>query len=592
MLNHHNPKYSGGVPLAIGDRYYAQDMFRDMRYYQFQLGQTVEKIVGTNTAILDGLVVSQGTGHTIDITAGMGIVPFLVDIVDRTATWALPPDVEQVDINMFLTLETGLNNWGIVGVTTDGATTNYVKLAYFESDQNTRTRIKSSGTYSYEVKPSYTISVNSTVPTSYQITLATFTTDGTTITFTHEEDVRVSNLNYLSKYQIASIPSTLVSNAKYLSIGLGIDLTLPEKPIPGDTVEVYSTDYNNQIIPNDDQVIMYNDEIWSSMGSNGALATSRASYTSLVYRGIDALLDEIGNMKLDNPSTLPPADGLGVSFSPDGNFLAVGHGISPFVTIYSISGTTFTKITNPGTLPADDGRDVAFSPNSDFLAVAHFTSPYITIYSISGTTFTKLTNPGTLPTGNSRGVAFSPDGNFLAVAHTTSPYVTIYSISGTTFTKITNPTILPTGGGFGVSFSTDGNFMSVAHDLSPYVTIYSISGTTFTKITNPAILPTGIGNGVSFSSDSDFLVVSHNTTPYITIYSISGTTFTKITNPTTLPTNTAKRSRFSPEVNFLAVAHFNSPNVTIYRNLVNNENIWNVLSIDVKNGETIADLFT
>jgi len=41
------------------------------------------------------------------------------------------------------------------------------------------------------------------------------------------------------------------------------------------------------------------------------------------------------------------------------------------------------------------------------LAVAHASSPYVTIYSRSGDTFTKLANPATLPTGLGGGVTFS-----------------------------------------------------------------------------------------------------------------------------------------------------------------------------------------
>jgi hypothetical protein len=41
------------------------------------------------------------------------------------------------------------------------------------------------------------------------------------------------------------------------------------------------------------------------------------------------------------------------------------------------------------------------------MAVAHSTSPFVTIYEISGTTFTKLSDPTNLPTGTGVGVAFN-----------------------------------------------------------------------------------------------------------------------------------------------------------------------------------------
>jgi WD40 repeat protein len=87
------------------------------------------------------------------------------------------------------------------------------------------------------------------------------------------------------------------------------------------------------------------------------------------------------------------------------------------------------KLADPATLPTGYGYGVAWSPNGEFLAVAHVNSPYITIYQRSGTTFTKLADPATLPTNHGYGVAWSPNGEFLAVAHINSPYITIYQTS-------------------------------------------------------------------------------------------------------------------------------------------------------------------
>ena len=143
--------------------------------------------------------------------------------------------------------------------------------------------------------------------------------------------------------------------------------------------------------------------------------------------------------KLTNPGTLPAGTGYGTAWSPDGRFLSVAHGTTPYITIYERSGTTFTKLTNPGTLPLSTGYGTAWSPDGRFLSVAHPSSPYITIYERSGTTFTKLTDPGTLPTDTGRGTAWSPDGRFLSVAHYNSPYITIYQTSGSTPTGVTLP---------------------------------------------------------------------------------------------------------------------------------------------------------
>ena len=51
---------------------------------------------------------------------------------------------------------------------------------------------------------------------------------------------------------------------------------------------------------------------------------------------------------------------------PENNYLAVAHNTSPFVTIYSRSGDTFTKLPNPAALPTGIGYGVGFYPSSQF----------------------------------------------------------------------------------------------------------------------------------------------------------------------------------------------------------------------------------
>ena len=89
--------------------------------------------------------------------------------------------------------------------------------------------------------------------------------------------------------------------------------------------------------------------------------------------------------KLADPATLPTGTGRTPAWSPNGEFLAIAHGASPFVTIYQRSGTTFTKLANPAALPAGTGNRAAWSPNGEFLAIAHYTSPWVTIYQTAST---------------------------------------------------------------------------------------------------------------------------------------------------------------------------------------------------------------
>ena len=121
------------------------------------------------------------------------------------------------------------------------------------------------------------------------------------------------------------------------------------------------------------------------MGTSGA-----HEITLLLVRGDDYNRVEIMRRwatpsKLADPASLPPDTSLGGAWSPNGEFLAIAHFTTPFVTIYQRSGTTFTKLADPASLPASTGHGAAWSPNGEFLAVAHGTTPFVTIYQTTAT---------------------------------------------------------------------------------------------------------------------------------------------------------------------------------------------------------------
>jgi hypothetical protein len=59
---------------------------------------------------------------------------------------------------------------------------------------------------------------------------------------------------------------------------------------------------------------------------------------------------------------LPGAQVNGVTFSPDGNNIAVAFEASPYIAVYPWSSGFGTKYSNPSTLPTGDGFGIAFSP--------------------------------------------------------------------------------------------------------------------------------------------------------------------------------------------------------------------------------------
>ncbi|MGI9217128.1 MAG: WD40 repeat domain-containing protein [Hydrogenophaga sp.] len=221
---------------------------------------------------------------------------------------------------------------------------------------------------------------------------------------------------------------------------------------------------------------------------------------------------------LTNPATMPVGAVVSCAWSPDDKFLAVGHGTTPFVTIYERSGDTLTKLSNPSTLPTGAARQVAWSPSGEFLAVAHNTTPYLTVYQRSDTTFTKLTS--TAASGGSAGgdgCAWSPDGATLVQIQRggTSGWLNIYTLAGATLTKLTGFT-LPAVANGRAAFSPTGAYLCVDLGTGNF-RVYSASGTTFTVLGSPT--PSG-GAGAAWGRDGNFLNAGSN------LYSISGSTFT------------------------------------------------------------------
>lgn len=326
--------------------------------------------------------------------------------------------------------------------------------------------------------------------------------------------------------------------------------------------------------------------------------------------------------KIADANTPPTGIASVSAWSPNGEYLAIGHETSPFLSIYQKSGDVVTKVTDPSSLPASGSLGVAWSPDGQYLLIGHAVSPYMTVYRRNGSSFYKLPDPSALPAFGTRGVCWSPNGEFCALATSGSPYITIYqrsfvqlsgSLSGSTdgtianvtamsegggaysesamntrisamnlqlkelqlhgnyggvvkdtFTKLSDPASLPAGSANGCSWSPNGEFLVVTHATTPFMTIYQRSGSTFTKLSDPATLPAAGAFNSAWSPDSQFLAVAHDSSPYITIYQRSGTTFTKLTNPATLPTGDGFGVAWSPNGMLLAVSHETSPYITIY----------------------------
>lgn len=168
-----------------------------------------------------------------------------------------------------------------------------------------------------------------------------------------------------------------------------------------------------------------------------------------------------------------------LAFNKTGDTLAIAY--TPTVgsvvdfRIVSVSGTTFANVltrTESGLV-----RGMDFSPDGTKLAVSFSSSPYVSIYNISGSTYTRLAD-STFPAGSRPSVeshvAWNHNGTSLAVGKT------IYNVSGDTFTYLTDLSI--SGTVLNVKWAQDGSEIYVLTTASPYFYIFSRVNNTFTSV--------------------------------------------------------------------------------------------------------------
>ena len=202
-----NQKFVAGVPVSIGDFIYEQDYIRDLRFLQSQVGQLTYDLTNQRMPVrMSGGGLTQGSGTTLNITAGTGWVSFNVTYPNDLSS--LPGTVLTGDINVPVSW-TQQTNMAIPGATADNVTLNYVKIQYIETDGNTRAYAKKAGTYSYESIPGFTITVNSTAPTQYDLCLGSFT---------------LSVSGTLS-FVPSSVAYPIWSNLSYIPVGSSIDFS-------------------------------------------------------------------------------------------------------------------------------------------------------------------------------------------------------------------------------------------------------------------------------------------------------------------------------------------------------------------------------
>jgi hypothetical protein len=244
--------------------------------------------------------------------------------------------------------------------------------------------------------------------------------------------------------------------------------------------------------------------------------------------------------KFTSPTSAPGADrSTAVSFSPQGDAIALSFNASPTISAYQWSSSGFgTKFSDPTPAASVSDGGIAFSPSGDVIAIGGYSSPNLSAYQWSGSGFgTRFADPaGYL--GWVRDVAFSPSDNAVAVALNSNPGIAVYAWSGSGFgTKFADPATLPADNGYSVTFSPSGDAISVGGSPSGSVaglSVYPWSGSGFgTKFAVPGtVSTTETIYDTAFSPSGDAIAAAYGAG--LIAYQWSGSGFgTKFTDPAT-----------------------------------------------------------
>jgi hypothetical protein len=221
-IKHHNHNYTLTLPNSVGDRFYGQDRTRDF-YHLKEMEGIIANLTNinnlnytgapTNGIILKGVDVAQVAGvHRLKWGAGQILARYQVTVADSWAS--MPPTTVGAAIPMVLDIPLR-SNVLVSGTTNDNTTVNYAKLTYVPTASSNRTKALSGGTYDSELLPSYTLTTDSTPPTAFEVCIATFKTDGTTMTFLYGEE-RVDGIySVTAAYTPTFVPRYVLANGTF-----------------------------------------------------------------------------------------------------------------------------------------------------------------------------------------------------------------------------------------------------------------------------------------------------------------------------------------------------------------------------------------
>jgi hypothetical protein len=245
--------------------------------------------------------------------------------------------------------------------------------------------------------------------------------------------------------------------------------------------------------------------------------------------------------------TLPPGQGHGgdawaVHSWDEGTqrYFAIGHGGSPFFTLIRWDGSSLSFV-DSYTLPSvftplpswelgsADTIDSWMESGNRVLAVGHEVSPFLTLLQWDGVALSLVYNQSILPGEIYSIASWQYGGNRrLALAHSVSPRFTILEWNGVSMTTV-NSYDLP-GTGWSITSWDTGydRLFFVGHDQMPRFTVLQTDddADTLIKIDDhiPPLIPSSARGVSSWSEGLDQMVaIAHSYAPYFTLVRVNTT---------------------------------------------------------------------
>jgi hypothetical protein len=266
-------------------------------------------------------------------------------------------------------------------------------------------------------------------------------------------------------------------------------------------------------------------------------------------------------------TSIPAGSAYAIALSPDGNYLAVASQATPYLEVWKmLAGVPAIKLANPGTLPAGTTAhhtSLAWSPNSTYLIIGHNTSPFVSAYSVSGTTLTYIAQPASLPASAVTGVRFSDAGTDVFLTSATTPFLYAYPWTTGWGTRYANPT------GAQASWlaapNHAGTLVCVGLQATPFVHMFPFTtGVGWgTKYSNPSPLPAQQWyGGVAWAPDDSAVVGGVLGNQKIEFCPISGGAFGTIVASIAIGSfSSVTNLAFDPDGRFVVASGNGSPYV-------------------------------